>query len=89
MAIGANPSDVLTLVLLHGGRLAAGGVALGLVGAVALSRLMTNQLHDVSATDPWIFGGVAAVLAAVAMVATTLPALRASRIDPLLALRGE
>jgi len=89
MAIGATQGDVLKLVLLHGAKLAGWGVVGGLVGAVALSRLMASQLHGVSATDPWIFGGVAAVLASVAMIATFIPALRASRIDPLLALRDE
>ena len=89
MAVGADPGAVLKLLLLQGTRLAASGVVLGLLGAVALSRLVTAQLHGVSATDPWVFGGVAAVLASVALVATTIPALRASRTDPLLALRGE
>lgn len=89
MAVGANAGDVLKLVLLHGATMAGSGVVIGLLGAVALSRLMVSQLHGVSATDPWIFGGVAAILASVSMVATYLPALRASRIDPLLALRGD
>jgi len=89
MAIGATPDDVLRLVLSHGAKLAGGGVVVGLLGAVALSRLMASQLHGVSATDPWIFGGVAATLAFVAMIATYLPARQASRIDPLQALRDE
>ena len=60
-----------------------------MAGAVALSRVMASQLQGVSATDPLIFGGVAVALASVAMVATYLPAMRASRIDPVLALQGE
>jgi predicted permease len=89
MAIGATPADVRKLVLKQGARLAGWGVFAGLAGAVALSRVMASQLYGVSATDPLIFGGVAVALASVAMVATYLPALRASRIDPVLALQGE
>lgn len=89
MAIGANPADVRRLVLKQGVRLAGWGILAGLAGAVALSRVMASQLYGVSATDPLIFGGVAVALASVAMVATYLPALRASRIDPVLALQGE
>ena len=70
-------------------RLAGWGVLGGLVGAFALSRVMASQLFGVSPTDPWIFGGVAVALASVAMLATYLPALRASRIDPVEALQGE
>ena len=65
------------------------GVLSGVVGAFALSRVMASQLYGVSSTDPWIFGGVPLTLALVAMIATYLPALRASRIDPVEALHGE
>jgi putative ABC transport system permease protein len=89
MAIGANPADVRRLVLMQGARLAGWGVLSGVVGALALSRVMASQLYGVSSTDPWIFAGVPVTLAFVAMVATYLPALRASRIDPVEALQGE
>ncbi len=89
MAIGANPADVRKLVLIQGARMAGWGVLSGVVGALALSRVMASQLYGVSSTDPWIFGGVPLTLALVAMVATYLPALRASRIDPVEALQAQ
>ena len=89
MAIGATPAEVRRLVLMQGARLAGWGVLSGVVGALALSRVMASQLYGVSSTDPWIFGGVPLTLAVVAMIATYLPALRASRIDPVEALQGE
>ena len=88
MALGANPADVRRLVLLQGARLAGWGVLSGVAGAFALSRVMASQLYGVSATDPWIFGGVPLTLALVAMIATYLPAVRASRIDPVDALHA-
>ena len=88
MAIGANPADVRKLVLIQGAKLAGWGVLGGVAGAFALSRVMASQLYGVSSTDPWIFGGVPLTLALVAMIATYLPALRASRIDPVEALQG-
>jgi ABC-type antimicrobial peptide transport system permease subunit len=89
MAIGANPAHVRKLVLIQGARMAGWGVLSGVVGALALSRVMASQLYGVSSTDPWIFGGVPLTLALVAMVATYLPALRASRIDPVEALQAQ
>ena len=87
MALGARPGDVLQLVVGQGMRLVLAGIALGIGCALALTRLMQTLLFDVSTTDPATFLTVSSVLAAVAFLAGWLPALRASRIDPVLALR--
>ena len=87
MALGARPADVLRLVVGHGMRLVLFGIAAGVLAALALTRLMRTLLFDVSPADPLTFVTVAVVLAAVAFLAGWLPALRAARIDPVLALR--
>ena len=89
MAIGAQPADVLRMVLSEGGRLALAGVAAGSVLALAGARLIRGLLFDVSATDPATLVGVAAGLMAVALLASYIPARRATRVDPMTALRGE
>jgi putative ABC transport system permease protein len=89
MAIGAGSSDVLRMVLGQGCRLALAGVALGSLLALAGARLIRGLLFETSATDPVTFVSVAAGLVAVALVASYVPARRATRVDPLLALRGE
>ncbi len=89
MALGARMSEVVSLVLRQGMRLVVGGVALGIAGAFVLTRLMESLLFDVSATDPLTFVGVPLVLAAVAFLANLIPALRASCVDPITALRYE
>ena len=89
LAIGAEPNDVLRLVLWEGARLTFAGVGLGLVGAALLSRVMANQLFGVSATDPLTYAGVAVTLSAVAILAAYIPARRTARMDPALALYGE
>ena len=89
MAMGARRVDVLTLVLRQGLTLAAIGLAAGLVGAVALTPLMRALLFGVSSTDGFTYGTVFVVLALVAMVACFVPARRATRMDPVFALRGE
>jgi len=89
MALGAARQDVLTMVAGKGLLLAAIGGAIGLTGALALTRLMKNLLFDVSPADPQIFLLVPAVLFAVALAACYLPARRATRIDPMEALRHD
>ncbi len=87
MAIGAHPDDVLRLVLRQGLGLAAAGVALGMLGALALAHLLQSLLYGVAANDPFTFTIVAAILTFMALCACYLPAQRASQLDPLVALR--
>jgi predicted permease len=89
MALGAQRKDVLGLILWQGTRLALLGVAIGIAGAFALTRLMADLLYGVAATDPVTFAVLALILTVVAMVACYLPARRATRIDPVAALRWE
>ncbi|HEU4433553.1 MAG TPA: FtsX-like permease family protein, partial [Pyrinomonadaceae bacterium] len=89
MALGAKRADVLRLVVRQGMTMTLIGLAIGLAGAIALSRLMTSMLYGVSTTDPLTFTGVSIVLLAVALLACLLPARRATRVDPIVALRNE
>jgi putative ABC transport system permease protein len=89
MALGASPADVLKQVFLEGGRLAALGLGLGLIAALALTRLMASMLYGVKPGDPVSLGVAAALLAVVALAACYIPARRATRVDPLVALRYE
>jgi len=87
MALGAGVRDVLRLVMSRGLRLTMAGVVIGGAAALLLTRLMANLLYKVSPRDPIAFGAALIVLIAVALVACFLPARRATRIDPVRALR--
>jgi ABC-type lipoprotein release transport system permease subunit len=89
MALGADTGRIVSLVLREVAWMAAAGAALGILGALGLSRTIASQLFGVSATDATVFGGAVAVLFAVALGAGTIPAWRAARIDPVQALRSE
>ena len=89
MALGAQTRDVLRLILGQGAGLTAAGIVLGLLGALAATRVLENLLYGVSARDPLTFASIAALLALVALAATWLPARRASRVDPIVAIRNE
>jgi putative ABC transport system permease protein len=89
MALGAQQSEVLRQVLGQGLKLAITGAGIGLLAALALTRLMTSLLYGVSPTDPLTFAAVAALLVAVALAACYVPARRAAAVDPLVALRHE
>ena len=89
MALGAEEADVSRMVLRQAGTLAGLGVAVGLTAAAGLTRLMASLLFGVSPLDPVTFGAVAVALSAVALLASWLPARRAARVDPVVALRFE
>jgi putative ABC transport system permease protein len=89
MALGAQQSDVLRLVMGHGSKLTFGGLLLGVASALALTRFLKTMLFGVDAKDPVTFVGVMAILAAVALAACFIPALRAVRVEPMVALRDE
>jgi putative ABC transport system permease protein len=89
VALGARPADVLRLVLGGGLKLAAAGVMLGLGAALASARVLATMLYGVTPHDPVTFAAIGAIVAAVAAAATYVPARRAMRVDPVVALRGE
>ena len=89
MALGARPRQVLAIVLGRGMGMAGMGAGIGLVGALALSRLLSHELYGVEPADPATFAAVTALLLVVALVATFVPARRATQVDPMVALRTE
>jgi putative ABC transport system permease protein len=89
MALGAQKSDVLKLVVGEGAQLAAMGIGIGLVVALPLMRIISRLLFGVNAADPVTFGATALVILLVTLAASYLPALRAIRVDPVVALRSE
>ena len=89
IALGAQRSDVFVLVVGQGLKLSLIGISIGLTASFGLTRLMASQLYGLSATDPLTFAAVAIVLALVALAACYIPARRATRVDPMVALRNE
>jgi putative ABC transport system permease protein len=89
MALGARHSAVTQLIVRHGMSLAIGGLAIGTIIALALTRVLASMLYGASATDPATFAGVALLLGVVALVASYVPARRAAAVDPVIALRSE
>ena len=89
VALGARRTDILGLVLNRGMRMALIGVGVGLVASLGLTRLIVDMLYGISPVDPLTFGGVAVILTLVALAACYIPARRAMRVDPIVALRYE
>jgi ABC-type antimicrobial peptide transport system permease subunit len=89
LALGAGVRAVMWLVMKQGLSLAVCGVCLGAVGSWAATRLLSTLLYKVSATDPLVFGSIAVLLLGVAMLASYLPARRAAKVDPVVALRSD
>jgi putative ABC transport system permease protein len=89
MALGAQPGDILSLIVGRGVALAMTGITVGLLGALALTRFLSSLLFGVRAKDPIIFGSVALLLMLVALAACYIPARRAMKVDPMVALRYE
>ena len=89
MALGASPGDVLRLILRQGLALTAAGIVLGLLCAAGVTRLLQSMLFEVKATDPLTYFAVITILVGVALAASYIPARRAMRVDPMVALRYE
>jgi putative ABC transport system permease protein len=89
MALGAQPGQVLRLILKQGLLLTGTGIAVGLAGALALTRVLSSLLFEVGSTDPSIFAAIVLLLTFVSLIACYIPARRATRVDPLIAMRSE
>ncbi len=89
LALGAQHQDILWLIVGRGQALTLAGILLGLAVSIAMTRILSSLLYEVSATDPTVFAAIALLLVAVALVACFIPARRALRVDPMLALRYE
>jgi len=89
MALGAQPAVVLRMIVLEAGRMAGAGIAIGLIAAYGVSRYVESQLYGMKAADPAVFAGGAALLAVVAAAAALVPGWRASKIEPVVALKYE
>jgi putative ABC transport system permease protein len=89
IALGAQRSQVFVMVLRQGCRLACAGIAIGVVGALAATRLMTRFLYGVQSTDPVTYVAVSFLLMAIALLACYMPARKAMKVDPMIALRYE
>jgi ABC-type antimicrobial peptide transport system permease subunit len=89
MALGAQQSEIVGMVLRKGFELLAAGIAIGLFASYGLTRFLASQIWGVSATDPWTFGAVVALVVMTGLAACLLPARRAANVDPLVALRYE
>jgi ABC-type antimicrobial peptide transport system permease subunit len=87
MALGASPASVLVLMLRQAGTMMLLGIGIGLAGALALTRSLSSLLFGVTSKDPSIYAGVSLLLAVVALLAVAVPSSRATRVDPLAALR--
>jgi putative ABC transport system permease protein len=89
MAVGAAKGDILQLIVTHGFSLAMTGILAGIVGSLALRRILASLLFGITPTDPLTFGAVALLLVGVALLACYIPARRAAAVDPMVALRHE
>jgi ABC-type antimicrobial peptide transport system permease subunit len=89
MALGAKRNDVLKMIVLQGMKLAFAGIAAGLAGSLVFGRLLASVLYQVKPTDPFTIVGVSLVLSGVALLANYIPARRAAKVDPMVALRYE
>jgi putative ABC transport system permease protein len=89
MALGAGAPEVLKLIVSQAGLVIASGAAVGLAGAMALTRFLSSEIWEVRADDPWTFGGFTLLLVAIAVFACLVPTRRALRVDPNIALRYE